>query len=223
MASLPSNQETYPQIGSDQISNSAQTYPLFMFLSHTVQAERKIDRILAGALLLLSLATLALPHVFASGTGSVTISTMYGDVHGQLQNGVLQNDNSITMSMVINDQIQGQPVKATGTWTGALNGQSMSGTIQNFVGSIGDAQFTGQATWTGTLTSTSDGAGNLTGTITITSSPYPQFPQGNTYPISGTWTASFTNPVPEFSSGSTILLTLFIAISVLAFAKRERQ
>ncbi len=141
-----------------------------------------------------------MPNAFASGTGSVTIQyRQYGSVHGQLQNVILDSNNTITMTMVVDDQVQGYSVRITAMWKGVRNGQSLSGAIQDFMGTVGEADFIGQGNWTGTLTSSLAGSGSLTGIITITSSTYAQFPQGQTIPISGSWTAGFSNPAPESS------------------------
>lgn len=157
-------------------------------------------RILALTILLIILVCVAPTAAAESGTGSVIVQIQgYGTVHGQLQNALIQSNNNVTMSMVVNDQLQTTqgtfPLQATGDWKGSLNNSTLSGTIDNIQGKIhvcvilscNDVDFNGRGTWTGQLQTTSSGNGNFTGTITITNSPYPQIPPGQTIPIYGSW------------------------------------
>jgi hypothetical protein len=96
-----------------------------------------MKRIVIIAVILFSLSQ-ASPHVNASGTGSVLLQIQgYGTVHGQLQNAIIQANNSIAMTMTINDQIQTPqgsfPVQANGTWYGVRNASAMSGAIRDIV------------------------------------------------------------------------------------------
>jgi len=173
----------------------------------------------------------------ASGTGTVTIQIQgYGTVHGQLQNALIQANNSVAMSMSVNDQLQTPqgsfPLQATGEWNGVLNNSTLSGTIHDVQGKIhiciifscNDVAFTGRGNWTGQLQNGSTGSGDFTGTITATNSPYPQIPQGQSIRINGAWTADFTSSVPEFNSNLNLLLlaTLTAAI-IVTRRKRDRK
>jgi hypothetical protein len=76
-------------------------------------------RILALAILLIILVCVSPTAATGSGTGSVIVQIQgYGTVHGQLQNALIQSNNNVTMSMVVNDQLQTPqgsfPLQATG-------------------------------------------------------------------------------------------------------------
>lgn len=171
--------------------------------------------------------------VAAAGTGTTTIQIQgYGTVHGQLQNALIQGNNIVTMSMFVNDQLRTPegifPLEATGDWNGVLSNSTFSGTIHNVQGKIhicevfscNDVEFSGQGNWTGQLQTGGIGIGNLTGTITITNSPYPQIAPGQTTPIYGTWSANFASSVPEFSSSLAVLL-LATLMAVITLAHRK--
>jgi hypothetical protein len=192
-------------------------------------------RVLAPAILLAIILCISPAAAAGSGTGSVTIQIQgYGTVHGQLQNSLIQSNNNVTMSMLVNDQLQTSqgsfPIQATGDWNGALNSSTLSGTIDNVQGKIhvcvilscNDVDFTGNGIWTGQLQTTSSGSGNYTGTITITNSPYPQIQQGQTIPMYGSWVSDFASAVPEFNYHISLLLlaTLMVAI-ILTHRKRS--
>lgn len=190
------------------------------------------------------LVQISLTAVARPGTGSVIIQIQgYGTVHGQLQNALIQPNNSLKMSMVVDDQLQTPQgsffLQATGDWDGVLNNSTLSGTIHDVQGKIhvcvifscNDVDFNGHGTWTGQLQTSSVGSGNFTGTITVTNSPYPQIPQGQTIPISGSWTADFifsvpvtsTNSIPEFNSNaSLLLLATLTAATILTYRRRWR-
>ena len=123
-------------------------------------------------------------------------------LNGNLENTMI-NSNAVTMSMVLNGNLQtniGQvPITANGNWVGLRNGTALNGTIQDVTGTVhfcflfwcGQAQFVGQGTWNGNLTATNTGAGTFEGTITFTSSDFPQIHLNQPAPVSGTWNAEF--------------------------------
>lgn len=180
-------------------------------------------------ILLLILVSVSPASATGSGTGSVIIDIRgYGTVHGQLENAIIQANNIITMSMVVNDQLQTTqgsfPLQATGDWNGILqNNSTFSGTIDNVKGTIhicvifscNDVDFIGQGTWTGQLQASSSGSGNLNGTITVTNSPYPQIPQGQTVPMDGSWTSNFASSVPEFNGNLSLLLLATLTAAII--------
>jgi hypothetical protein len=174
--------------------------------------------------------------LFASATGSVLVQIQgYGNVRGQLQNAIIQKNDTIAMLMIVNDQIQTSqgsfPVVVTGTWNGVRNGSSIYGLLQNVNGKIriclfnlcSDAEFVGQGNWTGMLNSSGGGNGNFAGRITFTKSSYPQIPKGQIVPLNGSWTADFMYSIPEFSWFNTLSLTCFIAITSLAVLQKRRR
>jgi hypothetical protein len=192
-------------------------------------------RILALTVLLTILVCVSPAAATGSGTGSVIIQIQgYGTVQGQLQNALIQSNNGVTMSMVVNDQLQtsqgSYPIQATGDWNGTLNNSTLSGTINNVQGKIhvcvilscNDVDFSGHGTWTGQLQTTSSGSGNYTGTITITNSPYPQIQQGQKIPIYGSWTSDFASAVPEFNYYTSLLLLATLMVAIILTHTRRR-
>jgi hypothetical protein len=192
-------------------------------------------KILALTVLLTILLFVSPAAATGSGTGSVIVQIQgYGTVQGQLQNAVIQSNNNVTMSMVVNDQLQTSqgsfPIQATGDWNGDLNNSTLSGTINNVQGKIhvcvifscNDVDFSGHGTWTGQLQTTSSGSGNYTGTITITNSPYPQIPIGQRVPIFGSWTSNFASAVPEFNYHTSLLLLATLMIAIILTHRRRR-
>ena len=188
-------------------------------------------RIPALTSLFIILVYVSSPAVAGSGTGSVIIQIQgYGTVHGQLENALIQANDSVTMSMVVNDQLQSPegsfPLQATGDWNGVQNNSTLSGTIDNVQGKIhvcvisscNDVAFSGHGNWTGQLQTSSSGGGNFTGTITVTNSPYPQIPQGQTVPMTGSWNSNFASSVPEFNGNlSRLLLATLTAAIILTY------
>lgn len=192
-------------------------------------------RIVALVILLIILVCVSPTAATGSGTGSVIVQIQgYGTVHGQLQNALIQSNNNVTMSMVVNDQLQTPqgsfPLQATGDWNGALNNSTLSGTIDNVQGKIhvcvifscNDVDFSGHGTWTGQLQTASSGSGNYTGTITITNSPYPQIPLGQTIPIYGSWASNFASVVPEFNYHIILLLLATLMAATILTHRRRR-
>ncbi len=190
------------------------------------------------------LVQISLTAVAGPGTGSVIVQIQgYGTVHGQLQNALIQPNNSVRMSMVVDDQLQTPQgsfsLQATGDWDGALDNSMLSGTIHDVQGKIhvciifscNDVDFNGRGTWTGQLQTSSVGSGNFTGTITVTNSPYPQIPQGQIIPISGSWTADFifsipvtsTNSIPELNSNTSLLLLATLTAATILTHRRRRR
>jgi hypothetical protein len=185
------------------------------------------------AIILVFLSQMSSP-VHASGTGSVLLQIQgYGTIHGQLQNATIQADNSTTMTMTVNDQIQTAqgsfPVQANGTWYGVRNGSSISGAIRDIAGKInicillscGYAEFIGQGNWTGSLDTSSNGSGNFTATITFTKSPYAQIPTGQSIPTYGSWMASFAYPMPELQWD--VMLGFVVLMTVIALTRIRRK
>ncbi|MGA8856510.1 MAG: hypothetical protein WB643_05010 [Candidatus Bathyarchaeia archaeon] len=192
-------------------------------------------RIVALVILLIILVCVSPTAATGSGTGSVIVQIQgYGTVHGQLQNALIQSNNNVTMSMVVNDQLQTPqgsfPLQATGDWNGALNNSTLSGTIDNVQGKIhvcvifscNDVDFSGHGTWTGQLQTASSGNGNYTGTITITNSQYPQIPLGQTIPIYGSWASNFASVVPEFNYHIILLLLATLMAATILTHRRRR-
>jgi hypothetical protein len=124
-------------------------------------------------------------------------------VQGQLANAIIHPDNSVTLTMTVNDTMRTSagnvPINGSGEWYGTANATSLSGTIQDVQGTArvcilfllcGNANYVGQGAWQGTL-SDAQGSGTFQGTITFTSSPVPQIPVNQPIPVSGTWNSNF--------------------------------
>jgi len=140
---------------------------------------------------------------YAPSVGSFAFTLQGYTVQGQLSNGVINSDNSVSMAMSIDDSLQTSigavPVTGNGEWAGTVNGTTVSGTIENVSGSIqvcyffffcGYANYVGNGTWAGTL-SGEQGAGTFNGLITFTSSSFSQVPLNQPIPVSGNWNSSF--------------------------------
>jgi hypothetical protein len=175
-------------------------------------------------------------QVHGSGTGSVLLQIQgYGTLHGQLQDAIIQTNDSIAMRMTIDDQIQTTqgsfPVQATGAWYGVRNGPSISGTIRDVVGKIAiciilscnDAEFLGQGNWAGSLDASSNGSGNFTGTIAFTKSPYAQIPTGQSIPAYGSWIASFSSPLPELQWDAVFAFAVLLTAVPLTLIRRRTR
>ena len=157
---------------------------------------------IAGFLIVASLTSVFSPALATPGQGTFSITISQNVLNGNLLNSVI-NGNAVTMSMVLNGNLQtnvGQvPITANGNWVGVQNGTELNGTIQNVTGSLqycflfwcGHAQFIGQGTWNGNLTATNMGAGTFEGTITFTSSDFSQIHLNEPAPVSGSWNAEF--------------------------------
>jgi hypothetical protein len=135
------------------------------------------------------------------GSLELTITFHYGvvTVHGELENVVIQPNDSISMLMTIKDTVfvHGKStVSINGTLVGMRSGSTLSGQILNLVGEsciikCGDFKFVGKGQWSGTLNQT-HGAGTFQGTVTVTESPIDEYvPVGEVAPFSGTWSADF--------------------------------
>ena len=165
----------------------------------------------------------------AASQGAMQLSVQgYGTVHGQLENATIQPNGTVSILMLINDQMQTSqgrfPVSANGLWVGVLNGSALTGQIQDVAGKVQicilicqDANFVGEGHWGGLLNG-SNAVGNFDGAITFTNSPVPQIPVGQPIPVYGTWTTDFQFPIPEFASGiGTYTLVFVIATLALVF------
>ena len=158
----------------------------------------------------------------------------FGTVPGQLQNTIIEPNNTVSMTMLVNEQFQSSsgPIQltSTGVWVGVRAGSVLSGQIQAWTGKVQacvpfclSANFNGQGKWNGELNeSSSQGAGTLTGTITFAGSSIPQITVGQSYPISGTWNADFAAPMPEFVTESSGYMIVF-AVAALTLATTRRQ
>jgi hypothetical protein len=136
------------------------------------------------------------------GTGTFTFTLKGYTVQGELTNAILHPDNTVTLTMVVDDRLQTflGPVSIVGNgeWYGALNGTVLSGTIANVTGTVqvcvfffcGHADYVGNGTWTGAL-SGAEGSGTFQGVIIFTNSSFPQIPINQPIPISGTWSSTF--------------------------------
>lgn len=167
------------------------------------------------------------PVSATAGPLQITIQG-YGIVAGQLENAIIAPNNSVSMVMVVNDQIQTSsgPAQITGTgrWDGVRNGAALSGQIHEVVGKVQvcillcvSADFVGQGNWNGSLNG-SHGTGVLGGTITFTDSPVPQIPVGHPIPVSGTWTSDFELPVPEFGLQVPTYVILFVIVTLVVLS-----
>ena len=145
-----------------------------------------------------------------------------GTLTGELQNAAIQPNNSVSMTMILNNQIQTSigPVQITanGMLNGVKSGSTLTGTIQGMVGKVSalglSGSFVGQGQWTGSLNG-SHGTGTITGTVTFTNSPVPQIPTNQPYPVSGTWDSDFSIAVPEFGSTLATCMILFLTTTFL--------
>ncbi len=166
--------------------------------------------------------------------GSLQLSLQgYGTVHGELDNAAIQPNGTVSMLMMVNDQLltsQGTfPMTVSGVWMGTLNGSSVSGRIQDVAGVVHicivmcqDADFGAVGTWSGVLNG-AVGAGDFAGTVTFTSSPVSKIPVGQPIPVTGTWTTAFELPMPELSWGGwgyTLVLALILSALALAGYRR---
>ncbi len=153
-----------------------------------------------------------------------------GTIPGELQNAVIQPNNSVSMTMVLDDQIQTSvgPIRVTinGILNGVKSGSALSGTIQGMVGKVSamglSGDFAGQGQWNGSLNG-SHGTGTITGTLTFTNSPVPQIPTNQPYPISGTWDSDFSIAVPEFGSTLPTYMILFAVTTFLIIYMNGQQ
>ena len=135
--------------------------------------------------------------------GSFAFALQGYTVQGQLSNAVIHTDNTVSMSMTLDDNLQTSmgavPISANGEWDGTVSGSMMSGSIQGVSGSIqacyliffcGYADFVGNGIWTGTL-SAGQGSGTFSGNITFTSSSFSQIQLNQPIPVSGNWNSAF--------------------------------
>ena len=165
-----------------------------------------------------------------TGEGSLQLSVSgYGVVHGALQSATIYPNDTVSMAMTVNDQIQTSqgtyPITASGFWIGTVNETGMSGSIQKVVGNVhgcivllcGAEDFTGQGAFTGSLNA-SNANGTLDGTIAFTNNP------GQQIPISGFWSADFSMPVPEFGTCPvTFILACVAAIALVWIRPRSTR
>jgi hypothetical protein len=193
---------------------------------------RQLIYLVAIALIIAPASTI--PTVAAvNGAGSLQLSlASYGTVQGQLQNAIIYPNNTILMTMNVNDRLQTSlgtiPITATGTWTGVRSDSAVSGSIGNVAGkaqiciifSCNDANYAGQGQWSGSINAT-QANGIFQGTITFTNSPVSQIPVGQPISISGTWTADFMIPVPEFGSEFKVFLLVYAIVLFVVHRKRR--
>jgi hypothetical protein len=197
-----------------------------------VMAGRKNERLTAAGIcaLILALGTIA---PVSAGQGTLQLSVQgYGTVHGRLENATIQPNGTVSLRMVVNDQLttsQGAfPTSASGLWVGTLNGSTVGGQIQDVVGTVHictftcqDAHFVGAGGWGGFLNG-SDAAGIFEGTIKFTNSTIPQIAVGQPIPVSGTWASNFEQTMSEMTSGIwSYGLSLAVAVCALVLAERR--
>lgn len=157
----------------------------------------------SATLVLILLAFPASTNAQAAGAGSFSFTLNGYTVQGELVNAVIHSDESVTLNMNVNGNLQTSvgliPITGAGDWYGKANGTILSGTIQNVEGAVricfllffcGNANYVGQGTWNGNFYG-QEGMGTFQGSITFTSSPVPQIPINQPIPISGTWGSSF--------------------------------
>lgn len=157
-----------------------------------------------GVALLLIVSSLSysfFPVMANAGQGTFVLDLTGYSLNGNLQNAIVKT-SSVSMNMILNGNLQtsiGQvPITASGVWVGTRNGSRVSGLIQGVSGTVhacflfwcGKATFIGQGEWSGTLSST-QGTGVFDGTITFTTSDFPQIHLNQPALITGTWTADF--------------------------------
>jgi hypothetical protein len=152
-------------------------------------------------LLLISLIIYMRPVSATVGQGSIELAFRYGSVSGELVNATLFANNTVAIKMVINDLLKTSygplPLTATGLWNGVKDGQEVSGSISNVVGQVsvrGDFfEFDANGVFAGSLNG-SHCEGSFNGTLTFTSSPYPNIPINQPFPMTGTWSTDFATP-----------------------------
>jgi len=194
---------------------------------------RLITNIVLCVLMTTAILQYTRPVYATQGQGSLQLILQgYGRVNGQLLDAAIHPDNSITMEMIVNNQMQTSygsfPVTANGVWTGLSNGTSVSGNIQNVTGKVqiflSNANFVGSGEWSGSLNGTF-AAGTFGGTITFTNSPYTQqIPQNQAIPTTGIWNATLSSssaPVPEFNLKLTILVAALGILMLIMVARRN--
>ncbi|HYW00332.1 MAG TPA: hypothetical protein VE862_02620 [Candidatus Acidoferrum sp.] len=192
---------------------------------------RLITSIVLYVLMMSAILHYARPVYATEGQGSLQLVLQgYGSVNGQLLDATIHQDNSISMEMIVNNQMQTSygsfPVAAHGVWTGFSNGTSVSGSIQNVTGKVqvflSNANFVGNGKWSGSLKGTF-AAGTFGGTITFTNSPdTEQIPQNQAIPTTGTWNATFSSsstPVPEFNM--TMVAVAFGILMLIVVVRRN--
>jgi hypothetical protein len=177
----------------------------------------------------------ALTNVGASAGAMQMAVQGFGTVHGQLENATIEPNGTVSMLMLVNDQMQtsqgNYPVSANGLWVGVRNGSALTGKIQGVAGKVQicvlvcqDANFVGEGHWSGLLDG-SNAVGNFSGTITFTNSPVQQIPVGQPIPAYGTWTSDFQSPIPEFASeiGTYTLVFMIVAFTLVILRSRQRN
>ncbi len=173
-------------------------------LKRSSKLARGLAACTAGFLIILTFFLVATP-VAAQDIGSVQLNLGSQLITGQLTNVEVGMSGNVSMTMVVNQQIQTQfgslPMTATGLWVGAVNRTNVTGTIQDVAGTVkvcflfmcGTSDFVGQGIWGGTLNDT-EASGTFVGTITFTSSPFPQVELNKPQDVSGTWNVNLQPP-----------------------------
>jgi hypothetical protein len=177
-------------------------YESIVTYSHK-ERESVMKRVLFCLALLLTFIPAAVYGQSGQAVGLFAFTLQGYTVQGQLSNVVIRPDNSISMTMTVDDSLQtpigAVPITGNGEWYGTVNGTTVSGTIANVSGSIqvcyfiffcGYANYIGNGTWTGRL-SADNGAGTFRGFITFTSSSFSQIPLNRPIPVSGNWSSIF--------------------------------
>jgi hypothetical protein len=140
-----------------------------------------------------------------SSEGSFRLNVRGYPVTGRLENAIVQPDGSIVMNMIIDGNVQTPigpaPISGRGVMDGRIDGSELSGTIRDVQGNVrvcflffcGQAEFIGEGNWTGSADGTY-ATGILDGTITFTTSSFPQVPLNQPQYVSGTWNAELQLP-----------------------------
>jgi hypothetical protein len=189
--------------------------------------------VLSITIFLLIVTPAAFAPVAATG-GSFELAVQgYGTVHGQLEDAAIQPNNTVSVTMLLNDQLQTSQgtfqTSARGVWNGVRNGSALSGQIRDVGGKVhicfliacSDANFVAEGLWRGLLNAI-HGTGDLNGTITFTNSPVPQIPVGQPIPVAGTWAADFQTPIPEFRTQFGVYILAFVATALVMSARRTQ-
>ena len=136
------------------------------------------------------------------GAGKLELSIAGIDVPGILSNSTL-SDNTVTMSMSVDDTAQTNmaqvSVTATGNWYGKAIGTGLEGIIYDTKGTVKicyiftcpTANFVGYGTWTGELANNStEAAGTFHCTLIFTSTQIQIIPLNKPISVSGFWNST---------------------------------
>jgi len=168
-------------------------------------------KILSASLVALILAVALSGHgvvssdISTGNSSGVFTFTVYGyTVNGDLTDASVSHGGNVQMLMTIDQTVPitngTVQITGSGAWNGMTDLQTLNGDISNVQGSVHacvlsvcqNADFTGNGTWSGTMTwsqaTGSQASGTFQGALTFSG---PQVNQTAPVPVSGNWTASF--------------------------------